>query len=93
MGSYITIQDYCKYYEVSTEFFEMLADAGLIEFEWDDDADIDENQFAEIECYRKWHYELQINLEGIEVIRQLLKREEELKAEVAYLKSRLRIYE
>ena len=54
---------------------------------------IDTNQLQKLEQYTRWHYDLDINLEGIEVIDHLLSRVKNLQNEINSLQNRLRTYE
>jgi phenylalanine-4-hydroxylase len=54
---------------------------------------IPEDRLSDIEKIIRLHYELDINLEGIEVIIHLLRRMEDTRREMTALKNRLRMYE
>ena len=45
------------------------------------------------EQYARWHYDLEINLEGIEVIDHLLHRVKNLQDEITELQNKLKLYD
>ncbi len=51
------------------------------------------NTLQKLEQYTRWHYDLDINIEGIEVIEHLLNRMRNLQDEIISLQNRLRIFE
>jgi hypothetical protein len=72
----------------------MLHDNGLIEiFEIEESVFIQEDNLPEIEKMIRLHYDLDINIEGIEAIIHLLRRIEDLQDEIVSLKNKLRMYE
>ncbi len=93
MATYIRIQEYCVHYQVPAHFIDELVSAGLIEINAGDNQTLDEEQFDRLERFRQLYYDLEINLEGIETIDYLLKRQEELQHELALVKTKLRLYE
>lgn len=54
---------------------------------------IDSDELQTLEKLIRMHYDLDINIEGIEAINFLLDRVNNMKDEIAYLKSKLNIYE
>lgn len=90
----ISITEYCDHYRVQQEFIESLEECGIIELATEGPQKfIDQDQLAELERYRILHFELQINIEGIDAIRHLLQRQQSLVREVEILRSTLRLYE
>ncbi|HEX8268425.1 MAG TPA: chaperone modulator CbpM [Flavobacterium sp.] len=90
----ISIAEYCTHYRVEPTFVESLEETGVIELT--DDAGskfIREEQIAELERYRILHFELHINLEGIDAIRHLLHRQQSLLREIDTLRRQLRLYQ
>lgn len=87
------ITTYCSLYGIDHSFISSLRDEGLITIIIEDDDEfIEEDQLPELENYTRWHHEMGINTEGIDVIRHLLKRLRETQAELNSLKNRLRLY-
>jgi hypothetical protein len=86
----IAIDAFCSYYRIETSFVESLNDSGLIDIQREADTwYVQYSQLAEIEKYIHLHYDLDINLEGIEAISHLLKRIDNLQAELQLLRNRL----
>ncbi len=86
----IAIDAFCSYYRIEASFVESLNDSGLIDIQRDADTwYVQYSQLAEIEKYIHLHYDLDINLEGIEAISHLLKRIDNLQAELQLLRNRL----
>lgn len=90
----ITISDYCLNYDIEPEFLVSLEDFGIVVFKIvDAQKYIHIEQFSELEKYIHLHYDLHINIEGIDAIRHLLNRVEDMKQEIVLLKSRLNLHE
>jgi chaperone modulatory protein CbpM len=90
----ISADDFCISHNIEISFISSLHENGLI-----DVATIDEtvyiypNQLPQLEKISRMHYELGINLEGIETITYLLDRIDEMQNEITLLQNRLRLYE
>lgn len=86
----IAIEEFCTYYNVDFSFIETLHELGLAEI-----IPIDNSRFLrhqhlkELEKMIRLHYDLEINIEGIDVIAKLLKRIETLHQENIILKNRI----
>lgn len=88
------ISTYCNLYNIDHAFITSLHSEGLIEITANEEGEfIEEAQLSELEKYIRWHHDLGINAEGIDVIRHLIQRIDQMQMELASLKSRLRIYE
>ena len=86
-GNWISIEQCCVVYNIERSFVQKLDEHGLIELVRSDEAVyIDFEQLADLEKYMHLHYELEINLEGLETIKHLLERVHELQNEVNRLK-------
>ncbi|AWG26355.1 chaperone modulator CbpM [Flavobacterium kingsejongi] len=91
---YITVKTYCVHYNVTPDFILLLDEAGLIEIpEVDGEPSIALDYFPKLERYINLHYDLRINIEGIDVVTNLLDRVSTLQNEINSLKSRLKLYE
>lgn len=90
----ITISEYCVNYSVDPSFITALEESGLIVLTL-----IDENKFihykqlVEMERFVHFHYDLQINIEGIEAIMNLLDKIKHLQHEIEVLKSQVHLHE
>ncbi|NMH28972.1 chaperone modulator CbpM [Flavobacterium silvaticum] len=93
MSNRITVTQFCSFYKTDPEFFEELAAHGIMDFESEkNEIIIDDEQLSELEKLRYWRYELQINPEGIDVIRQLLQRQHKLISDLDELKRQLALF-
>lgn len=83
----------CTHHKIDTAFIYSLESAGLIEINRVEDQEyIHPAQLAELEKFICFHYELDINLEGIEAIASLLQRVQQMQDELNYLRSQIRAY-
>lgn len=86
----IAIEEFCTYYKVDFAFIEALHEVGLVEI-----VPVNENRFlqeqhlTEIEKMIRLHYDLDINIAGIDAIANLLKRMDSLQQEITLLKNQL----
>jgi hypothetical protein len=89
----ISTQILCKYYNVPTSFIDMLHNHDLIEVKLiENDIFISKTQIRDVEKLMRLHYELNINIEGIDAIFNLLKQVKSLKKEIITLNNKLNIY-
>ncbi len=90
----ISAQDFCTYYKVEHSFINSLVEYGLIEIIKKEQASfIDIDRLHDLEKFVRLHYDLDINLEGIEAITHLVQRVENMQSEITALKNRLWLYE
>lgn len=90
----IKITEYCINYNIEPEFIISLEESGIILLTLiDNDKFIHEDQFGEVERYIHLHYDLHINIEGIDAIRHLLARVNDMQHEIDRLKTRLHLHE
>ncbi len=90
----ISAKEFCIHHQVEYSFINSLEQYGLIEVKT-----IEQNRFIEpekltdLEKFVRLHYDLDINLEGIEAITYLLQKVKDLQDEVNTLKNRLSLFE
>lgn len=90
----IAVDEFCSSHDIEIAFISSLHETGLIEITRIEEAEfLDAEQLRELEKYIRFYYELNINLEGIDSIRHLLRRVNEMRDEIILLRNRLRIYE
>ena len=90
----ISIQTFCTNYNVPDTFINALQEYELIEIVVSDNVNyIKTTQINEVEKMIRLHFELNINLEGLDAIYNLLQRVESLQNEVTTLNNKLRMYE
>ncbi len=90
----LSAEDCCAYYNINFSFLELLHEHNLIEF-----VHINEQRYLHLDTLKSFeklmhmHYDLDINVEGIEVINNLLLHVSTLHQQIGHLKSKLNIYE
>ncbi|MBD3581019.1 chaperone modulator CbpM [Flavobacterium selenitireducens] len=90
----ITIDEYCRLHNATLDFILSLEQNGLIVLETRDSLRfIPENSLSDLERFRNYHYELHINIEGIDVIENLLQRQRQLQQQLRDLEETLKLYE
>ncbi len=90
----IQAEEYAKQSQTDITFINLLNEYGLIEITMMENIQfIPMQQLPVLEKYTRLHYELDINLEGIEAISHLLQKINTLQGEIDNLKNRVRLYE
>jgi chaperone modulatory protein CbpM len=90
----IPVEMFCSYYHVELNFLETLESHGLISISYrDNQRFILKEEIAELEKYSRLHYDLSINVEGIDALKNMLEKIRQLQEEAEQLRARLRIYE
>ncbi len=90
----IPAKECCKYYNIESSFIYDLQDHGLIEITVvEEEPYIPAHRLTELEKLIRLHYDLEINIEGMEAIAHMLQRMESLQNEVMFLKQKLRMFE
>jgi chaperone modulatory protein CbpM len=90
----IPLETFCSYYNVELSFVETLESYGLISFSYrEQQRFIPLEELTELEKYSRLYYDLNINVPGIEALKHLLEKLDQLHLETENLKTRLRIYE
>ncbi|MFT6021733.1 MAG: hypothetical protein ACI9CQ_004543 [Saprospiraceae bacterium] len=90
----ISTQTLCSHYNIEISFVDALNKMGLIQIQI-----IEQNQFvhhdqiSDLEKIIRLHNELNMNLEGIDVVFNLLKKERKLRNKLNVLNNRLKLYE
>jgi len=90
----IPLQHLCTRYHAEISFVQSLQDYGLIELTTiEQEYFISEEQIKEVERMIHLHYDLDINIEGIDAIQHLMRRINDLNQESIALRNRLSWYE
>ncbi len=90
----VPVLQFCRQHNIEIDFINELREYELIEIVSNEESVyVDEERLRQLEKLVRLHYELGINLEGIDVINGLLQRLEAAQNEMEVLKSRLRFYE
>lgn len=91
---YIPVLRLCDSYQIEVSFLKELNDLGLIEIvSKKDDLYLHEDKLYKVERIIRIHRELNVNIEGIDVVLNLLEKVDKLQSEVHTIQSRLRLYE
>ena len=90
----IPIPQLCSHYELDMSFFVNLSEIGLLQITTVETTSyIDLDSIQKIEKMIHLHQDLEVNIEGIDVVFNLLQKMDSLQNEVTALKNRLRLYE
>lgn len=92
--SLLPIEQFCEYYNVEFTFISSLQEIGLLKIiVMNDSQYLVSDDLREIEKLINLHYNLGINIEGIEVISNLLKQVDELQQALTVAKNKLKFHE
>ena len=84
----IAAEVYCEHYQVEYSFIEALEQSGLVSTAIiEDKIYVSWEQLPELEKYTRLHYDLHINVEGIETIAHLLNQVHQLQREIMQLRN------
>jgi len=90
---YITVEKCSAQYNIELTFINSLEESGLIEIILIEEVKcLPYNQLQSLEKFIQWHYDLHINLEGIEALEHLLNKLGKLQRENRHLKEQLKLY-
>jgi hypothetical protein len=90
----IKAADFCTSHDIEIEFIQSLYEYGLIEITIIEETRfVHTDQLPQLEQFIRLHYELDINLAGIDAIANLLQRIELMQHEIRALKNKLHLYE
>ena len=90
----ILIETLCIHYKIEFSFIDALDNIGLIEIETIDQSKfINQDKIGDLEKMIRLHQELNVNLEGLDIVFNLLQKEKVLQEEINTLKNRLLLYE
>jgi hypothetical protein len=90
----IAVNEFCVSHNIEFSFISSLQETGLIEITTIEETRfIDAGQLNQLEKIVRLHYDMDINLEGIETITHLLQRINTMQEEIIMLRNRLSFYE
>lgn len=90
----IAITEYCVNYDIEPDFIISLEESGIITLTiLDTEKYIHEEQITELDKYVHLYYDLHINVEGIDAIRHLLGKIDQMQNEIAELRSQLHLHQ
>ncbi|NML72272.1 MerR family transcriptional regulator [Chryseobacterium sp. RP-3-3] len=80
MSERISREELVKIYNIEITFFDELVDGGLLTVETENEIRyLLYDDLSVFERFTNWHYDLEINLPGLEVINDMLRKMEDLK--------------
>jgi len=80
MSERISREELVKIYNIEITFFDELVDSGLLNIQMENEIRyLMYEDLPSFERFANWHYDLEINLPGLEVIHDMLKKMEDLK--------------
>jgi hypothetical protein len=84
----IPVKDFCIYHNVEYSFIDSLQNSGLISItSIQQSTFIPLDEMQKLEKFVRMHYDLDINVEGIETINYLLQKIEEMQMEILRLRN------
>lgn len=90
----ILIEQLCSHHNIEVSFVNSLHEFGLIEIVvFEDNKYLSHEQLKDIEKMMRFHYELEINMEGIDAISNLLLKIDNLQQELTDAKNKLRLFD
>lgn len=90
----ILIEQLCSHHNIEVSFINSLHEFGLIEIVViEDNRYLTHEQLNDIEKMMRLHYELDINMEGIDAISNLLLKIDNLQQELTDAKNKLKVFE
>lgn len=92
-GNRLLYSECLRVYEIDESFIESLREVGLIQVvRQDDDRFIEYDDLSDLEQFIRWHYEMDINVEGIDALHNMLDRVRLLQSEIERLRNELQFY-
>jgi len=89
----VLVQAFCVHHQIEPAFIEALSEGGLVRVvEVENSKYLPEEDLKEVESMVSFHYELGVNTEGIDVIRNLLTQIRQLQQELKHARLRLDFY-
>lgn len=93
MNSRISCEEFTKIYKIELHFIKNLNLNGLIVLQHDNGTDyIDYDNIPLVEKFARWHYDMDINMEGIEVISRLLDKISSIQQENLSMRNELQYF-
>ena len=84
----------CSHYKVEVSFFNELDEVGLIDIiKIEQTSYLHHDKINDLEKMIRIYHELNVNIEGIDVVFNLLQKVDDLQSELNTVQSRLRLYE
>jgi len=92
-NKFVRITELCQHYQIQIDFFEEIEYHELIEFhQFSGQKFIHRKQLRRLEKIIRLHDDLEINLQGIDVVFSMMNRIEKLEMELNETKKKLNLY-
>lgn len=89
---YIKITEYCENEKIESSFVLELNREGILHIEKHEETDyIFQEDLPQLEMFARWHYELGVNLEGIDAMRHMLERIKKMQQQIQQLERKLQL--
>ncbi|MEO8719849.1 MAG: chaperone modulator CbpM [Ginsengibacter sp.] len=86
----IPAEEFCMYHNIEYSFISSLEDSGLLRVTAvEQHTFIPSDELQKLEKFVRLHYDLDINLEGIETISHLLEKIDEMNREIIQLRNKI----
>ncbi|HEU0226474.1 MAG TPA: chaperone modulator CbpM [Arachidicoccus soli] len=90
----IPAEEICSHYHVEYSFINELQEHELIELNVVEEATyLPADHLGDLERFIRLHYDLDINMEGLEAVNHLLKQMHTMQHQISSLENKLRLYE
>ena len=90
----IPVTEFCRHHKIEVRFVQSLQESKLIELVMvQDEIFVRLDQLPRLEKMVRLYFDLDINLEGIEVINQLLDRIDSMQQEIGLLRNKLSLFD
>jgi chaperone modulatory protein CbpM len=90
MSERISREELVKIYNIEITFFDELVDSGLLNIQMENEIRyLMYEDLPSFERFANWHYDLEINLPGLEVIHEMLQKMENLRQKNKELMNKL----
>lgn len=93
-AKYILVKQYCEYSNIEDDFILKLHEYGIVNFEdRDKELFLNENDIVEVERNFRLHRDLGINYEGLDALKQMLRRVSKMENEISRLENKLKLFQ
>lgn len=92
--NYILLEHFCKHTSIADSFLRSLIEFDLITHKkMQNEFYILEDEISEIERMFRLHDDLGVNMEGLDIINEMMSRINDMEQQMEYLRKRLSLYE
>ena len=90
MSDMISREDLVKIYKIELQFFDELVEYGLLKTQTENEIHyVLYEELPAFERFANWHYDLEVNMPGLEIIHELLQKLEQANADKRSLLQKL----